>query len=696
MSSAPPPSKPASTCAHVFFQTSLTKAVPTYCDECRSLCFILQNLRRCSFCDMYLHGDCFVRRVARTPVSPATVPSGSTSANNNVAPMIARPTAAASFATPPTEATTTAQPTVSGTTMSLVAAMTESPASPAFHSPTDGQQIQHATHIHSPVVCKSATLGSTCDICSNMIVSFGMLSSRNVDSFGGGDGTYFMCTDCDFRAHAKCFMEQYRQQQASVASSSPATKPPKTLTVHDFLSEDEYLRNVKEQKQQHEQTKDKVISGTLDVMRALDSRNKHKWGDYTLNPVTLYRVQKRQAQLYIALCAELPSATLVPKSELARLVDVLRFATAVYGAAYEHGYFASVVSNLFLQVARKNLVNAKPETNNEAVANILCMPRANILASYWGADMGEPSFCVIGDEAAGRVVLAFRGSLTEADFLTDACGTLGDFAVGGAVAGGAKAHVGIVATIEKVFDPSNKLYIIPKLVEIMRARPASTKLVVTGHSLGGGLTILFCAKALATDALCIRDERTNAVLRTTRDMLQGVAFAPPPVLTKPCADMFDANLVSVVAGKDVVTRLQIPSVDRMGAHLMAANSRVARTTRLADESSKDLPVKKPVLHEAEGAEVPSDASADWDTVPEASQIMREDDAIATAVDTQEECFLAGRVVFTSDPTNRNTAAHFIPRESPLLHTIWVSQYMIPNHTMDNYGQALQNAAASAP
>ena len=58
-----------------------------------------------------------------------------------------------------------------------------------------------------------------------------------------------------------------------------------------------------------------------------------------------------------------------------------------------------------------------------------------------------------------------------------------------------------------------------------------------------------CAKAIATDALCIRDEFTNEIIRSTKDMIRGIAFAPPPCLTSPAADQLDSNLVSVVAAK---------------------------------------------------------------------------------------------------------------------------------------------------
>lgn len=642
----------------------MTKASPTYCDECKSLCFVFTDMRRCSVCTMYLHENCFKKRVAAAAQAAAA----------------AAPSIQLVIESPPTE-----------------------------------NAMQGSVHVHSLVRSHSATI-SKCDVCRTFIFKAGLGTSER----------YVECVDgCGFKAHLDCYVASQRNSSnaapsAAVALSAEAEAKRKAEILSSIMLEEDYEAEMAKQKQMFKAQKKDALSSTLDLLSALNARNtKNGAGEYTWSPVKIYNIQRKQSEIYDALVSQLPESTYVPRSVLGFLQEVLAYATAVYGSAFESGYMEGAFSNFLLHTTKRDKhVHAGPEQNVIAVANVLGVPRSSILLSFYGTVVSEPSFVVVDDPAHKRVVLAFRGSLTEADFLTDAMGELVDFGFEpypGApkeladVVHGAKAHLGIMNSVKQVFDKDNKLYIIDKLRTILKARSPDTMLFVTGHSLGAALTCLFTAIAVVTDCLALRDDTTGQITRSTRDLLRGYAFAPPPTVTLPLAGTFDNVLISVVCAKDCVPRLQIPSADRLSMHFVAKKDAPAVTDTTVADKNKEL--LKAMAHAAE--ELERQESEDLEDERKEAEAAKQQGAAAAVTSEktiqkfkrseaelmkllaqQEECHIVGRIIMTTSQTHTYNFAHYLPCEHPLLHSIFISQSMLDNHLMSHYSQALKTANAT--
>ncbi|XP_077173149.1 diacylglycerol lipase-beta [Paroedura picta] len=152
----------------------------------------------------------------------------------------------------------------------------------------------------------------------------------------------------------------------------------------------------------------------------------------------------------------------------------------------------------------------------------------------------EIPFYVALDHKKEAIVVAVRGTLSFEDVLTDLSAdcetiTLEDILENGLV------HKGIT-------QAANYLY--RRLINDGILNQAFTvapeyKLVVVGHSLGGGT-----ASILAV------------MLRNTFPTLRCYAFAPPGgLLSKSLADYTKQFIVSVIVGKDVVPRLSMPNME---------------------------------------------------------------------------------------------------------------------------------------
>jgi hypothetical protein len=566
-------SGPQTKCDHTFFQRTILKPVPTYCDYCHKIIWIWQApFHNCSKCDVYYHKECFSQIMVNKEAMFANVGADrdGQGANASLTP--------------------------------------QTPISP-------GQG-----HVHR-FQWKSYFLPTFCTVCKKLMTGFRRQGLE--------------CLDCDTHVHEGCIPAGSQVLKDGEAKKPAVAEPPKSSFAGALAPVQDAKRFInfrlpweKEKPaaaagtgddvatagvRSAQEEQDKAISNTFQMLQVFNKRNK-RWASNAINPPSMLGLYKRHADLYLKACASLPDANLSVE-RLAECRSILVYATAAYGKAYDEGYFDGNFGAVLLRIGHKDITEPKPEANTLAVCNVLGLPRSAIHYANWSGEIYEPNFYILLDLDKKRIVLCFRGSLSDADWLTDATGELDPFC-------GAQCHRGILNMSSRVFSNQEAMATLNRLLD---AYPAFA-FIVTGHSLGAGLTSVFTAKAVY--------ENTFKGKQTPR----GFAFAPPPTMTLPLADTFDGVLTNLVAAKDCVSRLQYNSLDRLGFEIASYERRAEPTS--------------------EG-------------------------------DLSEECHIPGLIYMITKPTNRDTRLIPVPRNHILLHQIFLSKYMLTNHHMHNYDEGMK-------
>jgi hypothetical protein len=293
----------------------------------------------------------------------------------------------------------------------------------------------------------------------------------------------------------------------------------------------------------HDENKETIAQDMFQLLSLFQNRNKH-WQFGLVNPFLMHSKLQEHHRMFKDYCLSIGEAK-ISEVDLDAVRNALRFATAVYGVAYYKGCMRSVFNNTMMRLVHRDVLAPKDEPNNIAVMNVLALPRSALKFARWSYKALEGSYAIITDSASRNTVVAFRGSLSDADFLSDSCGRTSPFYSG-------TAHDGIARMSAEVVKDENAM----RTLNEQLAEHPDYGIVVTGHSLGAGLSLLFAIRLL----------REGLV---PRDRLKVFAFAPPPVLSLPEADCYDDVAMSFVGGTDIVCRLQLNSLDRLALELSA-------------------------------------------------------------------------------------------------------------------------------
>ncbi|CAL1616674.1 unnamed protein product [Knipowitschia caucasica] len=159
----------------------------------------------------------------------------------------------------------------------------------------------------------------------------------------------------------------------------------------------------------------------------------------------------------------------------------------------------------------------------------------------------EIPFFVALDHKREAVLVAVRGTLSLKDVLTDLSAECENLPLEG-VSGACYAHKGMCQAAGYIYK---KLVNDGILSQAFSIAP-EYKLVITGHSLGGGTAALLAV-----------------MLKNSYPTLKCYSFSPPGgLVSKALADYTKDFVVSVVVGKDLVPRLSLPNMEDLKRRIL--------------------------------------------------------------------------------------------------------------------------------
>lgn len=159
----------------------------------------------------------------------------------------------------------------------------------------------------------------------------------------------------------------------------------------------------------------------------------------------------------------------------------------------------------------------------------------------------ELPYCILLDHKKKQIVISVRGSLSFRDVFTDLTADASDFDAVGFPANSA-AHRGMMIGAEKLLARLQEGNLLDRVCNTY----ADYTLTLTGHSLGGGVSILIGAK-----------------LRAKYPDLRVYAFATPAgLLSRDAARVTESFVFTVGVGDDFVMRLCVESVENIRTNVI--------------------------------------------------------------------------------------------------------------------------------
>lgn len=184
-------------------------------------------------------------------------------------------------------------------------------------------------------------------------------------------------------------------------------------------------------------------------------------------------------------------------------------------------------------------------TQVQIFAHHVDIPESDVVYSFFEDVKAMPAHSVSLDHERKAVVLAIRGSATIFDCMLDAQGEYTDYEYidwrTGEVQCLGQVHAGMLEGAQNINQNTRST-----ILELLKCHQGY-KLIVTGHSLGGGITGILAL-----------------IWSSDRDIVQNgffaFPFASPPTVTQNLANLLKPFVTSMICGNDLVTRICIGTV----------------------------------------------------------------------------------------------------------------------------------------
>ncbi|KAA6423739.1 MAG: hypothetical protein FRX49_06310, partial [Trebouxia sp. A1-2] len=290
---------------------------------------------------------------------------------------------------------------------------------------------------------------------------------------------------------------------------------------------------------------------------------------------------------------------------------------AAYGYAMAAGHMSNLLNFALMhtvhQISFDAAGGASAEANNLAVAQLAGLDPTDVIMGEWSNSVMRPCHYIAADKANHCIILAIRGSLEVGDVLSDLSANPMELSLLG-VQG--KVHEGMMSAATFVHCNSAAA-----LESVAHTHPG-WPLVVTGHSMGGGVAAIVAA--------LLRDGTAPKGLGPVRCCV----ISPAAVFSGDLSEACRPFITSLILRSDAVPRLSYASVEGIFVELVdaspvrrAANDvkyrveqilaglkmdwifqKPARASRPSDEGHHGLNAVSPLLDDDEAVNAASHAA----------------------------------------------------------------------------------------